>query len=189
MIHKGTCSDVGAEVQKLMDVEGGGSFTQFEGTLDNYVADKNVLVVSEGGDAVACGVIENGKIHPPSEPIPAVHTLEIKEQNLSGQSGTATLTPSDDGQSTNISIQWNNQPSDIEQLPTHIHQSKCATLDPMVMVPLANIIDNQSTTNDIPVPLSKLLEKDQFSINVHHDPSALPFYVGCGTISDAKAVQ
>ena len=75
--------------------------------------------------------------------------VELSEQNGSGQSGTATLEPAGEGQTT-VTLELSNPP-DVPQ-PVHIHEGTCPELNPQPAFPLENLEDGASeTTVDISV--------------------------------------
>jgi hypothetical protein len=104
-------------------------------------------------------------------------TVELRQQNGSGQFGTATLTPEDDS-ATKIVIELNRGTGDPQ--PTHIHAGTCAKLDPQPKYGLDGLVDGMSRTI-VPVPLSKLTN-GRFAINVHKSDAEAHVYVVCGAI-------
>src|ERR671919_172576 len=68
--------------------------------------------------------------------------IDLKEQNGSGESGTATLTT--DGEKTKVVIALDN-PSAVPQ-PAHIHEGSCAELDPNPAHGLENVVSGMSRT-------------------------------------------
>lgn len=104
-------------------------------------------------------------------------TVELQEQNDSGKSGQATLTP--DGQQTRVALELENPPSTPQ--PVHIHEGTCEELNPVPEFPLENLTDGTSETV-VDVPLSDLQE-GEFAINAHASPDDLETYVACGDIT------
>ena len=103
-------------------------------------------------------------------------TVELEEQNDSGQSGEATLTP--EGEQTRVALQVENPPS-VPQ-PVHIHDGTCEELDPTPKYPLENLTDGTSETV-VDVPLSEL-QAGEFAINAHASEADPGTYVSCGAV-------
>ena len=70
--------------------------------------------------------------------------VELAEQNASGQSGTATLSPGADG-TVNVAIELSNPPADPQ--PAHIHEGTCGDLNPEPVFPLNNVVNGSSETD------------------------------------------
>lgn len=104
-------------------------------------------------------------------------TVELQEQNDSGQSGQATLTP--EGEQTRVTLQLENPPS-VPQ-PVHIHEGTCEELDPTPKYPLENLTDGASETV-VDVPLSDL-QAGEFAINAHASEEEVKTYVACGGVT------
>ena len=104
--------------------------------------------------------------------------VELSEQNGSGQSGTATLEPAGEGQTT-VTLELSNPP-DVPQ-PVHIHEGTCAELNPQPAFPLENLEDGTSeTTVDTSV---EDLQSGEYAINAHASEADVEAYVACGGIS------
>ena len=77
-------------------------------------------------------------------------TVQLGEQNKSGETGTATITPQ--GSKTQVVLQMKGAPAEAQ--PAHIHDGTCAALDPKPRIPLQNVTNGKSTTTrrhaDIP---------------------------------------
>ncbi len=104
-------------------------------------------------------------------------TIKLKEQNKSGQSGTAVLRAV--GNQTEVSIQLTPGPAGVDQ-PAHIHEGTCANLNPRPAFPLTPVRDGRSVTT-VNVKLTDLLAKP-FAINVHKSAQEISVYVACGEI-------
>jgi len=104
-------------------------------------------------------------------------TVDLGEQNGSGESGTATLTA--DGGKTKVVISLDGAPSGTPQ-PAHIHKGSCEDLDPTPAYGLTNVVDGMSTT-DVDEPLDELEDED-YAINVHKAGTDLKTYVACGNV-------
>jgi hypothetical protein len=103
--------------------------------------------------------------------------VRLAEQNKSGESGTARLTP--EGDRTRVEISLKGAPKGVAQ-PAHIHEGRCAKLDPKPKYPLENVVDGKSTSV-VPVSI-ETLEGGQLAINVHKSAEELKTYVACGDI-------
>jgi hypothetical protein len=104
-------------------------------------------------------------------------TVDLAEQNGSGQSGTATL-ESMDGGMTHVTIELSSPPADPQ--PAHIHSGSCAELGDVVH-PLTNIEGGSSET-DVAASLEDLQAGD-FAVNVHMSEADIGTYVACGDIA------
>jgi hypothetical protein len=106
-------------------------------------------------------------------------SIDLGEQNASGQSGTATLSPNDDG-TVHVSLEISNPPAEAQ--PAHIHQGTCAELDPAPAFPLESVV-NGTSESDVDVSLQDLLDAvDGYAINVHKSDAEADVYVACGDI-------
>ena len=106
-------------------------------------------------------------------------SIDLSEQNASGQSGTATLSPNDDG-TVHVSLEISNPPAEAQ--PAHIHQGTCAELDPTPAFPLESVV-NGTSESDVDVSLQDLLDAvDGYAINVHKSDAEADVYVACGDI-------
>jgi hypothetical protein len=103
-------------------------------------------------------------------------TVDLAEQNGSGESGTVTLTA--DGEKTKVVIALEN-PAAVPQ-PAHIHKGSCDDLDPNPAYGLENVVDGESTTV-VEAPL-ETLQGDAYAINVHKSAAKLDVYVACGNL-------
>jgi hypothetical protein len=103
-------------------------------------------------------------------------TVDLGEQNGSGESGTATLTS--DGEQTVVVIELTGAPADTPQ-PAHIHSGTCAELGDVVH-PLTNVEGGASETT-VAAPLADLTAA-AFAINVHESEEAVQNYVACGDL-------
>jgi hypothetical protein len=105
-------------------------------------------------------------------------TVQIGEQNGSGESGTAKLTPLDGGK-TRVEISLKGESKNMTQ-PAHIHDGSCATLDPKPRVPLQNVVSGNSTTT-LDMKLDDIMSKGG-AINVHKSAADVKTYVACGDL-------
>jgi hypothetical protein len=101
-------------------------------------------------------------------------TVQLGEQNKSGETGTATITPQ--GNKTQVVLQMTGAPAEAQ--PAHIHDGTCAALDPKPRIPLQNVTNGKSTTT-VDMPISQVMKG---AINVHKSASDLKTYVACGDL-------
>jgi hypothetical protein len=105
-------------------------------------------------------------------------TVRLAEQNKSGESGSARLTPM--GDKTKVEITLKGAPKGTPQ-PAHIHDGSCPNPDPKPRYPLENVVDGKSTT-EVAASLDTLL-KGKSAINVHKSKEEIKVYVACGNIA------
>lgn len=104
-------------------------------------------------------------------------TIQMKVQNNSGQSGTATLTDLGNG-TTKVVVETTGAPAGPQ--PIHIHEGTCTALNPQVKFPLTSMANGKSETT-VNVALSALVASPH-SINVHKSPQEAAVYVSCGEV-------
>ncbi len=105
-------------------------------------------------------------------------TVQLKPQNNSGESGTATLTDAGNGK-TKVQVTVTGAPSGVAQ-PMHIHKGTCAQLDPKPTYGLPALTAGKSeATVDVPL---KTLQSDKYAINGHKSGQEVSVYVYCGEI-------
>ena len=107
-------------------------------------------------------------------------TVKLGEQNKSGETGTATLTPQ--GNKTQVVLQMSGAPAAAQ--PAHIHAGTCAKLDPTPKIPLQNVTDGKSTTV-LDMPIAKVLSGGG-AINVHKSAQDVKTYVACGDLKSSQ---
>jgi hypothetical protein len=108
---------------------------------------------------------------------PASITVQMKAENGSGETGTATLTQLPKG--VKITVNVKNAPAEAQ--PTHIHPGTCSKLNPAPEYPLSSLEHGTSVT----VVTGKKLADftgGKYSINVHKSANDLKTYVSCGEI-------
>ena len=103
-------------------------------------------------------------------------SVDLGEQNGSGQTGTATFTA--DGEKTKVVIDLSNPPGDPQ--PAHIHKGTCDNLNPQPEYPLTNVEGGKSETT-VNAPLSELQDED-YAVNIHKSEADVKTYVACGDI-------
>jgi hypothetical protein len=106
-------------------------------------------------------------------------SLELTEQNSSGQSGTATLTPAGD-ERTKIVMELSNPPAAPQ--PAHVHPGPCDDLgDPVAA--LTNVVRGRSETT---VPLSfDELRRGDLVVHAHKSEREYSISVACAPIPEA----
>jgi len=104
-------------------------------------------------------------------------TIDLEEQNGSGISGTATLSPTVDG---TVEVEVELDGSDGGPHPAHIHEGSCAELDPTPAFPLEDVEDGSSETT-VDVDLADITA-NEYAINVHESTENLDVYVACGDV-------
>src|SRR3989449_7958053 len=109
-------------------------------------------------------------------------TVRLGQQNKSGESGTARLTP--DGDKTKVVVNLKGAPKGVSQ-PAHVHEGTCAKLDPKPKYPLQNVVDGKSTS-EVPVSVDALMS-GSYAINVHKSADDIKTYVACGDIKKPAA--
>lgn len=112
-------------------------------------------------------------------------TVRLGQQNKSGESGTAKLTPAGSDK-TKVEISLKGAPKGVSQ-PAHIHEGSCAKLDPKPKYGLQNVVDGKSTS-EVPADL-KTLTAGKLAINVHKSAEEAKTYVACGDIKGAGAAK
>jgi Cu/Zn superoxide dismutase len=104
-------------------------------------------------------------------------TLDLQEQNDSGITGTATLSPTSDGE---VEVELEVDGSEGGPHPAHIHKGSCADLDPDPAFPLEDVVDGRSETT-VEVDIAELTA-DEYAINVHESPENAANYVACADV-------
>lgn len=102
--------------------------------------------------------------------------LRLAEQNGSGQSGSATLTPTGEGRTT-IVIELASAPA--EPQPAHVHDGTCDDIGDVV-APLESLVEGASETT-VPLPLEELRRGDLI-VHAHKSEAELDVSVACAPI-------
>jgi hypothetical protein len=102
-------------------------------------------------------------------------TVKLHQQNKSGETGTAKLTPM--GDKTKVEL---NMKGAKGSQPAHFHEGSCAKLDPKPKYALQNVVDGKSTT-EVPADI-KTLTAGNLAINVHKSAEEVKVYVACGDV-------
>lgn len=108
-------------------------------------------------------------------------TVNLEEQNDSGESGTAVLTDMGNNQ-VQVVVTIENAPAGVSQ-PMHIHEGTCDNLNAAPKYPLTNLVDGKSTTV-VSTTLASLLASPH-AINGHKSAEEASVYVFCGNIAEA----
>ena len=105
-------------------------------------------------------------------------TVNLQEQNRSGESGTATIVDAQEG--VRVVLSLIGAPEGVTQ-PVHIHRNSCADIGE-VLQPLEFLINGSSKT--IIPSLQAIIERVglPLSINVHKSVEEASVYVACGDI-------
>lgn len=105
-------------------------------------------------------------------------TLDLKTQNDSGESGTATLFP--EGKQTRVVINLLNTPAGVAQ-PAHIHEGTCDKLNKAPKWPLTAVQNGRSGT--MVAASIEEITKNPTAINIHKSAAEAQIYVACGNIT------
>ncbi len=104
-------------------------------------------------------------------------TVELTEENDSGESGKAILV--EENNQVTVTISLDDSPEDVSQ-PAHIHLGSCPEVGG-VQYPLTNILNGESTTT-IDVTLDQLKSELPLAINIHKSVDEAGVYVSCGNL-------
>lgn len=103
-------------------------------------------------------------------------TLQLAQENGSGQSGTATLTPAGDG-GTTIVLELSNPPEAPQ--PAHVHPGPCGDLgDPIAG--LQNLVDGRSEST-VSMSLDDL-RTGNLVVHAHKSEAEFEISVACAPI-------
>ena len=105
-------------------------------------------------------------------------TLELRELNDSGVSGTVTMTTIDEGHTL---VEVDVDAAGHADMPAHIHPGTCANLVPQPEYALQSVIDGRSSTT-VPASLDELVSGDQ-ALNIHMSNEHMDLYSACGELS------
>lgn len=107
----------------------------------------------------------------------------LAQQNGSGESGTATLTPLGDRTKIVLDLKGAVAP----RQPAHIHEGSCEKLDANPAYGLSDVTSGTSTST-VDTKLSAL-RRGSFTINVHESADAIGNYVACGEIGTGRSMD
>ncbi|MEK7637978.1 MAG: hypothetical protein AAB375_00930 [Patescibacteria group bacterium] len=105
--------------------------------------------------------------------------VSLKEQNSSGESGTAILKEVDGKVQVTLTVAG--QPAGVVQ-PVHIHEGTCAELG-TVVYPLAFPKDGVASVTLLAVSLADLKTQVPLAVNAHKSGQEPQVYVACGDIA------
>lgn len=106
-------------------------------------------------------------------------TVNLAEENNSGESGVAKLVSLANGARTKVSLELTGAPSGTRQ-PAHIHSGTCPGVGG-VKYPLTFPVDGKSETV-LDVSLDQLKTELPLAINVHKSVAEAAVYVSCGNL-------
>jgi hypothetical protein len=121
---------------------------------------------------------DKDKTEKKKKPAAKAVTVRLQEQNKSGQSGTARLTPAGEGK-TKVEISMKGGPKGVAQ-PAHVHDGSCPNPDPKPRYPLQDVTEGKSTS-EVAADI-KALTAGKMAINVHKSKEDIKTYVACGNI-------
>jgi len=104
-------------------------------------------------------------------------TVELEEQNDSGESGTAIL--KEENNQTTVTITMTGFQEDVSQ-PAHIHVGSCPDVG-AVSYPLTNVLNGESETT-LDVTLAQLESELPLGINVHKSVDNASVWTACGDL-------
>jgi hypothetical protein len=132
----------------------------------------------EAVEDVATGVTDPGSAVDTAEALlEEALTFDLEEQNDSGISGTATITPTGTDE---FEVLLELSGAGAGPQPAHIHPGTCAELNPSPKYVLTNVENGRSETT---VPTSPLdLLDEELAINVHKSEAEADVYVACGDL-------
>ncbi|MBU6415165.1 peptidoglycan-binding protein [Patescibacteria group bacterium] len=117
-----------------------------------------------------------------SKPAGKQVTVQLNEQNGSGESGTAILTQVDGTAAVKIEV-VRSGPAPLVDTPqlAHIHRGSCSELG-NISYPLNALVNGKSETT-LAVSLDTLLTQLPLAINIHKSLAEAQIYVACGNIT------
>lgn len=121
------------------------------------------------------------KVSETPSPTPAASEgvkIDLKEQNESSESGTASLVEKDG--KVMVTLNLTGAAEGVVQ-PAHIHVGSCPKVGD-VKYPLTSPVDGKSETT-LEVNLDQLKEETPLAINVHKSASEAKVYVACGDLA------
>lgn len=109
--------------------------------------------------------------------LPTEITIQLNEENNSGELGTATL--KDTEGKVMVALNLTGAPKGVAQ-PAHIHEGSCPGVG-AVKYPLTSASDGRSETT-LNISLEKLLSQLPLAVNVHKSASQAGVYIACGNL-------
>lgn len=162
---------------KLNEIFGGGTKSFPSVTPPSSAAGDQVMALQAQLKALQ----DQLQAMPANKPVAGQITVQLKEQNGSGESGTATLTQVDGTAAVKIEVVRSGSAPlvDTPQL-AHIHRGSCSELG-NISYPLSALVNGKSETT-LAVSLDTLLTQLPLAINIHRSISEANIYDACGNI-------
>jgi hypothetical protein len=110
-------------------------------------------------------------------PAAAPVTLQLRELNGSGVSGTVRMTTIDEGHTL---VEVDVDAAGHSNMPAHIHPGTCAELVPQPKYALQSVIEGRSSTA-VAASLEELLSGEQ-ALNIHMSNEHMDLYSACGEL-------
>ncbi len=107
--------------------------------------------------------------------VPKRKTVDLAEQNNSGQTGTALL--EDVEGKVKVTITMSGEKYKGAQ-PAHIHIGVCPGVG-AVKYPLSNVVNGKSQTM-LTISMADLISQVPLAINIHKSPAEADVYTACG---------
>lgn len=104
-------------------------------------------------------------------------TINLNEQNESGEKGTATLV--EENGKVVVTVSLEGYPDETPQ-PAHIHVGSCPDVGE-VKYPLTNVVNGQSVTT-LNITLAEVESELPLGLNVHKSPAEAGIYTACGDL-------
>jgi LPXTG-motif cell wall-anchored protein len=104
-------------------------------------------------------------------------TLQLREQNNSGISGTATFTPAGGGLTVDLKVTG----AGAGAYPAHIHEGTCTQLNPTPQFTLASVTN--SSSNSVIQTTLQSLTSSPHAVHMHKSADELSVYVACADIN------
>ena len=115
---------------------------------------------------------------PTATPEPVSYSIDLSEQNASGEYGKVTL--SEESGKVKVAISLTGAPQDVTQ-PAHIHIGSCPEVG-AVKYPLTFPVNGTSETS-LDLTLDQLKSELPLSVNVHKSAQEAKVYVACADLS------
>jgi hypothetical protein len=111
--------------------------------------------------------------------VPEAYTVDLSEQNGSGESGTATFTAAGSDQ---VKVVLAITGGGGAAQPAHVHTGTCEALGD-IAYPLADVVNGHSeTTIDVSLAALQAAAVSGMAVNVHESAARIQNYVACGDI-------
>lgn len=148
-----------------------------------------LLLSNRDNNKTATQIVPQPTIEPTKEiitPTAMIQQLiiELKEENKSGESGTAIIKEENGSVVANIVLAG--APSDIAQ-PAHIHAGTCPGLG-VIKYPLKSVLNGKSETILSGLTMNQIKTALPLSVNVHKSAVLSKVYVACGEIKTEETM-